>query len=147
MKTVAKVIIRDSKSRILILVRSSSHPFFANHLDFPGGEVEIGEDNITGIIREIQEELGINLSSSKIKLLFDKKIKNNLTHVLYEYWLDGITPHLDIGWEHSDYKWLDETELLKQELPAAIDPYYKDVINFLSEHYQRDTYKKLPKIS
>lgn len=133
MKVVAKIIIKNSKSKILVLVRSSTHPIFANHLDFPGGDVEINENNISGIIREISEETDLDLSSSRIILLFNKKINKNLTHVLYGYQLDEVNPQLNISWEHSEYKWLNEDELLRQKLPVDVDPYYRNVIDFLLE--------------
>jgi 8-oxo-dGTP diphosphatase len=132
MKIVAKIILRDKNSKILVLVRGSTHPIFANHLDFPGGEVEPDEDNITGIIREISEEIGLDLSPSKIELLFDKRINDSLTHLLYSYQLDQAQPNLTISWEHSSYEWIDEHKLLKRKMPYKVDPYYRDVINYLN---------------
>ena len=133
MKIVAKIIIRDKNSKILVLTRGSTHPNFANHLDFPGGEVELGEDNNSGIIREVKEEIGLDLLPTKIKLLFDHKINSELTYILYKYKLDEVEPRLMISWEHSSYKWVDEDLLLKEQLPKNIDPYYRHVIVYLSK--------------
>ena len=127
------MIIRDKNSKILVLTRGGTHPNFANHLDFPGGEVELGEDNNSGIIREIKEEIGLDLLPEKIKLLFDQKINSKLTHLLYSYKLDEAEPKLMISWEHSSYMWVDEDLLLKERLPQNIDPYYKNVIDYLSK--------------
>jgi len=131
MKIVAKMIIRDKNLKILILTRGSTHPVFANHYDFPGGEVEQGEDNESGIIREIKEEIGLTVSESKIELLFNKKVNKNLTHLLYGYALDDSEPSLTISWEHSSYEWIDEKCLLDDQMPQNVDPYYKDVIDYL----------------
>lgn len=133
MKIVAKMIIRDKNSKILVLTRGRTHPNFAKHLDFPGGEVEPGEDNNSGIIREIKEEIGLDLLPSKIKLLFDQKINPELTHLLYSYKLDEAEPKLTISWEHSSYKWVNGDLLLKEQLPQNVDPYYKNVIDYLGK--------------
>jgi 8-oxo-dGTP diphosphatase len=131
MKIVAKMIIRDKNLKILILTRGSTHPIFANHYDLPGGEVEQGEDNETGIIREIKEEIGLDILPSKISLLFDKTVNASLIHILYGYQLDESEPSFTISWEHSSYIWVDEELLLKEKLPENVDPYYKDVIEYL----------------
>jgi 8-oxo-dGTP diphosphatase len=126
------MIITDKNHKILLLTRGDTHPVFANHFDLPGGEVEQGEDNKQGIIREIKEEIGLNLSGSNIKLLFNKKINDNLKHILYSYKLDASEPSLNISWEHSSYKWVNLDLLLKEKMPKNVDPYYKDVIDYLA---------------
>ena len=132
MKTVAKIIIRDRDSRILVLTRGESHPKFAKHLDFPGGEVELNESSKSGIIREVREETSLVLNASKIKLLFKKKVHFGLTHLLYSYQLNEVEPVLTISWEHSLYEWVDKHKLLKQKIPLKVDPYYREVINYLN---------------
>ncbi len=132
MKTVVKIIIRDKNSKILVLTRSNTHPIFANHLDFPGGEVELDENNKLAIVRETKEETGVALSLKKIKILFDKKINDYLIYILYSYQLNEIEPKLIISWEHSSYLWINQNQLLKKRLPRNVDSYYKNVIDFLS---------------
>ncbi len=132
MKTVAKIIIRDNNSKILVLTRSSTHPIFANHLDFPGGEVELNENNKLAIVREAKEETGLILSLTKIKVLFNKKINDDLFYILYSYSLNESDPRLIMSWEHSSYLWINQGQLLKEPLPPKVDPYYKNVIDFLN---------------
>jgi 8-oxo-dGTP pyrophosphatase MutT (NUDIX family) len=43
---VAKALLVDTNGKILLLRRSGTHPHFAYHLDFPGGEVEHHEAEI-----------------------------------------------------------------------------------------------------
>lgn len=39
-KVVAKALLFDNSNHILLLYRGLTHPYFPNHPDFPGGEVE-----------------------------------------------------------------------------------------------------------
>jgi len=133
MKVVTKIIIRDKDSKILVLTRSDTHPNFAGHLDFPGGEVESGEDNTTAIIREVKEEINLDLDLANIKLLFDQKVNDNLTRLLYSYQLDETEPKLTISWEHSSYDWITEAELFSKQLQDNLDPYFRQVINYLKD--------------
>ena len=66
-KTVAKALIMNPKGQYLFLQRGLSHPNFPGHLDLPGGEVETGELIHDSIIREIEEEIGINLKDKTVK--------------------------------------------------------------------------------
>ena len=132
MKQVAKILIYDKKSKILVLTRSETHPKYPNQLDFPGGEVELNESSKSGIIREVREETSLVLDAYKIKLLFKKRVHFGLTHLLYSYQLNEVEPVLTISWEHSLYEWVDKHKLLKQKIPLKVDPYYREVINYLN---------------
>lgn len=131
MKVVAKVLILDSKNRMLILERSGTHPEFPHHFDLPGGEVELNEDTSQAVSREIYEETGLKIPAKKIKLLFNKKINNNLHHLLLITKINKKDPNLSISWEHCNSFWLTKTELLGRSLPKNADSYYKNVIDYL----------------
>ena len=64
MKVVCAVIIKNDNVLCCKRVKGK----FKNYFEFPGGKVEINEDNISALIREVKEELGINV---KVKNLID----------------------------------------------------------------------------
>jgi len=134
MKDVAKIIIYDKNSKILVLARSQTHPIFADHLDFTGGEVEKHENHIEAIVRETKEEIGLDLDPAKIKVLFNKRIRIYLSYILYGYQLDDVEPKLELSWEHSSYQWIDRDELLSAQLPRNVDPYYLAVISYIKSN-------------
>ncbi|NDC22389.1 NUDIX hydrolase, partial [bacterium] len=72
-KVVAKTLIKDANGLILVLHRSKTHPKFAEHFDLPGGEVEKNEKWPEAAAREVLEETGIIIDSTKFKQIYTKK--------------------------------------------------------------------------
>jgi ADP-ribose pyrophosphatase len=58
-----KAIIFNREGKILVLRRSGTALSNPGKWDFPGGDLEFGEDAIGGIIREIREETGLEVKN------------------------------------------------------------------------------------
>ena len=56
----------NDKDEFLIKKRASTSKKYPNYWEIVSGEVETGEDAITGIIRELEEELGIRVSKDNL---------------------------------------------------------------------------------
>ncbi len=115
-----------------MLRRSGTHPHFAHHLDFPGGEVEQSEDPAEAVAREISEETRLIVEASRLKPGFQKRLSGGLTHVLFVVDLASTQPAITTSWEHDDYKWLSVNALLNESSPRNADLSYVDVIAWLS---------------
>ncbi|MDZ4342607.1 MAG: NUDIX domain-containing protein [Candidatus Binatia bacterium] len=64
MQQVAQVILFDRDSRLLIYLRDNKPGIpFPNRWDFFGGHLEIGETPDQALVREVEEELGLALST------------------------------------------------------------------------------------
>ena len=66
--TVVAVALVDVDGRILISQRPRSKPM-AGLWEFPGGKIEIGESPEKALIREIKEELSVDLIPNSIKYM------------------------------------------------------------------------------
>ena len=130
MNEVAKILIRNIKDEILVIRRSGTHPKWAYHLDFPGGDVEDNETPVIGVLREVTEEVGIIVYSEESELL-NKKIINDYK----VYYLFGVNlqqePNIKLSWEHDLFKWISKEELINTPLPKNCDDYFEMVINYL----------------
>ena len=84
---VVHVWIKNSEGQYLISQRSASRPSFPLMWETVGGSVVAGEDSLTGAIREVKEEVGIDLSPKSSTLLFSR-IRNDIPGKKTDHFLD-----------------------------------------------------------
>lgn len=130
MQTVAKVLLKKADDKLLLLRRSKTHPYYAYHLDLPGGEVEDGEDVATAIVREVREETGITIDERNLTMLLEEQADNH-HYILYSGIVDGDVA-ITLSWEHDQFSWLTLQELLDWQPPTEPDNYYKMLIRALT---------------
>ena len=137
MLRVTCAIIRDNSNRLLLMQHGASghHPW---KWEFPGGKVEPKESDEECIVREIKEELMMNIT-----------VRDSLPEVPYDYGFVQINlvPFLcdtsdkePVLTEHAAFEWVNEEDLLKYDLCEA------DVIvatNYLS--YSKNKKKRSSK--
>lgn len=90
MQEVSTALLFDKNGKFLIYLRDDKDSIpFPNHWDLFGGHVEEGESPETALLREIEEELGITVSSyEKFKTyhcLKDEDVHENIKHVYVAY--------------------------------------------------------------
>lgn len=133
MKIVAKALIKDGSGNILLLRRSSTHPHFAGHIDFPGGEVEAGESHTETVSREIQEEVGITIPPTQLTLAYSIRLSDKLTHEVFAADLLNTRPVITLSWEHSSFEWMPLKDFIAMSLPKNVDSYHMTVLKSLKQ--------------
>lgn len=135
LESIAKILIIDGDGNILTLTLNEhlKYPEKSYQPDLPGGIVDAGEPEHLGVIREVQEECGIDLDPAKIQLAYtetayDKKENKSVTKLLYITHLDN-TPAVTLSWEHSDYEWVSIAELHNIDLR----PFFNRAIQYAIE--------------
>ena len=115
-EVVAAIIKKDDK----IFITKRSYGEFIDMWEFPGGKVEVGETQEEALIREIKEELELDITNL-----------NYLTTVEYDYPSFHLIMHcficeicggtLSLN-AHNDAKWVSLEQLASQKLiPAEIE--------------------------
>ncbi|MFP4567667.1 MAG: (deoxy)nucleoside triphosphate pyrophosphohydrolase [Candidatus Woesearchaeota archaeon] len=105
-------IIRDN-GLILIAQRNSTSSLEANKWEFPGGKVEVLEDPKVCLIREIKEEMNIDIAISS---LFDVVYQvydlgaDKIHVILIAYLADFVKGDI-AAIDCQNYKWVDPCEL------------------------------------
>lgn len=75
---VVHVWIRNAKGEYLISQRSAARPTFPLMWECVGGSVLKGESSLEGAVREVKEEVGLDVNPSQGRLLFSKIRNHNL---------------------------------------------------------------------
>lgn len=113
---VVAAVIENENGEILIAKRNlNKHQ--GGHWEFPGGKVEKSETNENAIIREIKEELNIDIEvkkyiGCKTHIYPEKKVEISLFRCV---WRSGEFKLL----EHEDYAWVTNENILDYDLVPA----------------------------
>ena len=117
-KVVAALIEKNNK--VLIAKRSTGDPNVMGKWEFPGGKVELGEDEFCAIEREIKEEFELDIKAKEflINNICEYPTKTVDLRLYSCDYIDGNFNLLD----HSEYKWVSKDALLNYDLAPADIP-------------------------
>ena len=119
---VAAVIIHNNK--ILCVQRGpAKYEYISKKWEFPGGKLEEGETKLEAIVREIKEELHMEINVDAF-LITVKHTYPNFQLTMDTFLCSSITGELTLT-EHGDYKWLEKSELSELDWAAADLPIVK----------------------
>ena len=112
-KVVAAVIIVDNK----VLACQRGYGEFKGKWEFPGGKVEADETNEDGLIREINEELNIDITINEF--LINTKFSYTSFNLDMDSYICSIkNGEIDLK-EHTSLKWLTKSDLNSLDWIAA----------------------------
>ena len=90
MQQIAQILLFDGNNKLLIYLRDDKAEIpFPNHWDFFGGHVEAGETPEAALVRELKEELDIELEHWQFFRQYECLLRRCLSeHQIYLYWRD-----------------------------------------------------------
>ena len=97
---VVHVWIRNSKGQYLISQRSANRPTYPLMWECVDGSVVKGEDSLQGVLREVKEEVGIDLLPEKGQVVLSdiKKIEfGKVVNKIVDVWLFDYDGEVDLG--------------------------------------------------
>ena len=114
-EVVAAIIKRDNK----IFITRRAYGDFVDMWEFPGGKIESGESQEEALVREIKEELELDINELDFLITIDYDYPDfHLTMHCFICQISGGTLNLNA---HNDAKWITFEELDNQKwVPADI---------------------------
>ena len=100
---------------MLIIKRSAVDAFLPNIWEFPGGGVEEGETIYQALVRELKEEINLDVSTANAQLIGiseELSAKKEMKHEIqfnYEIVLSDRLP-VSLSSEHSEYDWIEQCD-------------------------------------
>ena len=118
---VVACVLVDQDGRILITQRPEGRSM-AGLWEFPGGKVEPGESPETALIRELQEELGIDTSENCLAPFTFASHLYETFHLLMPLYICRKWQGTIIGKEGQAHKWVRVNQLKDYRMPPADEP-------------------------
>ncbi|MEJ2138108.1 MAG: 8-oxo-dGTP diphosphatase MutT [Gammaproteobacteria bacterium] len=123
---VAAGVLQDASGRVLVS-RRSGVSLMPGALEFPGGKIAPGETPLQGLVRELEEEIGIEVRYARHFLrLVHQYPEFRVRLYVWRVLLWNGTPR---GMEGQELHWMSPTELL----PAGLLPADAPVVDHLQK--------------
>ena len=127
---VAAVALADADGRVLVARRPEGKPL-AGLWEFPGGKVEEGERPEAALIRELKEELAIDVSEACLAPLTFASHTYPDFHLLMPLYVCRKWTGIVRSAEGQELKWLRPKQLRDVAMPAADIPLIAHLIDLL----------------
>jgi 8-oxo-dGTP diphosphatase len=125
--TVSAAIIVENKKILCVQRNKGKYDYISYKYEFPGGKLEVGENEEDALKREISEELNLEIDvAEKFLIVTHEYLDFNLT--MHSYLCNANTEKLVLK-EHIDAKWLHKNELIELDWAAADLPIVSKLIN------------------
>lgn len=105
----------DGVTKVFLPKRADTKKFLPGVFELPGGHIDFGEELEVGLVREIQEEFGMNVEVDDVfgAFTYVNEIKGSHSVELIYFAtftdpIENITLHPD---DHSEYVWCGEDEM------------------------------------
>ncbi|HUT82231.1 MAG TPA: NUDIX domain-containing protein [Candidatus Bathyarchaeia archaeon] len=129
----------EKSEKFLILKRSPDKDVGANLWEGVTGRLEEGEDPELGIIREVLEEVNLEVEIViPIDTSFFYRGSKEFPMVFIVYWCRYLKGDLKLNWEHTEYKWITFEEGINSKELTQYDKDRLLLIKKLKNHLPTD---------
>ena len=117
---VASIALIDANDQILIAKRPNKK-HLSGYWEFPGGKVEKGESPENALVREVKEELNIDINNKCIAPLTFSEFNYEKFHLLLLLYVCRRWEGEPMSMEKNEIKWVKVNTLRQYKMPPADD--------------------------
>ena len=120
LKIVVSIALINNYDQVLIAKRPNNK-HLAGFWEFPGGKVEKNETPENALIREVKEELNVNINNKCIAPVSFSEFDYTNFHLLLLLYICRRWEGVPITMEENELKWVKPSMLRKYKMPPADD--------------------------
>ena len=117
-------LVRDSEGRVLMLYTPR------RDWEFPGGQVEEGEDLVMALQREVLEETGLTVTVGKLAGVYSN-VKSHI--VMFDFLCELVSGETTTSAESLAVEWVEAGEALDRIIRPVIRDRMRDMLEFTGE--------------
>ena len=117
---VVAAVIEHENQYLCVQRNANKYDYISYKYEFPGGKVEINETNEEALIREIQEELNLEIQIQK-HIITVEHTYPDFKISMHTYLCNSHNRILTLN-EHIDHKWLEKSDLHSLDWAGADVP-------------------------
>ena len=122
-----------NEGKVLIAQRSMDDEFGGGTWECVGGKIEFGEELESALLREIKEEVGLDVTVNKILYATTFKTNPSRQLVILTYLCECKNKNVILSNEHSDYKWVTKDQFRSLITPEIFNDFEKNDVFSLEE--------------
>jgi 8-oxo-dGTP diphosphatase len=116
---VAVKAIVNLNGNILIVRRSDTDDVGAGSWELPGGKLDFGEEPANALIREVKEEVGLDITVENIAYVTSFMSDPTRQVIIIAYQCNTNQENIVLSTEHTEYIWANKEEVIEY-LPSNI---------------------------
>ena len=117
-------LVRDAEGRVLMLLSPR------RDWEFPGGQVEEGEDLVAALQREVLEETGISVTVGRLAGVYSN-VKSRI--VMFDFLCEFVSGELQTSAESLAVEWVEAGETLGRIIRPVICDRMRDMLDYAGE--------------
>lgn len=114
-RLLAKIFVLNQDGKVLLLQRSATDVRRPLGWDLPGGNIEQDEDPNQAVLRELQEETGMEAQDSQVILAASQTDPEYIVTILYKGM--AVDDTVALSHEHQAYRWVDPSAISQFDMP------------------------------